>query len=362
MKICSKCILPESFPMIRFDKNGVCNYCLDYKKIIVKGGDELEKILNKFRNQGCDFDCVVGSGGGRDSAYVIHQLVKKYKMRVLMFTYDWGLMTPEAHRNLERISKILNIKHVIIRPNAEKIKKHISINIKVWLRRPQLGMIPVFTMADKAMGVQMNKVARKYGIKLIVSGTNRYETTHFKTAFCGINETRLGGMTSAQLANIDKIKLLFFYFSQYIKNPRYINSSLVEMIKSFFYHYFANHSKDIIKIFFYDYIMWDENTVLSIIRKDLNWEAPKDTTMTWRTDDGTAAFYNYICYMVAGFTENDTFRGNQIRQGILTREEVFILLKEENKPRFESIKWYCDTIGIDFESTIKTINEISKFY
>ena len=31
--------------------------------------------------------------------------------------------------------------------------------------------------------------------------------------------------------------------------------------------------------------------------------------------DGTAGFYNYVYHTVAGFTEHDTFRSNQIREG-----------------------------------------------
>ncbi len=83
---------------------------------------------------------------------------------------------------------------------------------------------------------------------------------------------------------------------------------------------------------------------------------------TWRIGDGTAAFYNYIYLTVAGFTENDTFRSNQIREGMITREEGLRLALRDNSPRYDSIKWYFDTIGIDMESAIKTINNIPKLY
>ena len=45
------------------------------------------------------------------------------------------------------------------------------------------------------------------------------------------------------------------------------------------------------------------------------WERAVDTSSTWRLGDATAPFYNYIYYTVAGFTEHDTFRSNQIREG-----------------------------------------------
>jgi hypothetical protein len=66
--------------------------------------------------------------------------------------------------------------------------------------------------------------------------------------------------------------------------------------------------------------------------------------------------------MMAGFTENDTFRSNQIRAGIINREEALEHANEENLPRYNSIQWYCDIVGIDFVSTIETINNAKKLY
>ena len=35
---------------------------------------------------------------------------------------------------------------------------------------------------------------------------------------------------------------------------------------------------------------------------------------------------------------------------------------DENKPRYNSLKWYLEIVGLDFESTIRKINLISKHY
>jgi hypothetical protein len=112
----------------------------------------------------------------------------------------------------------------------------------------------------------------------------------------------------------------------------------------------------------FDYIKWDEKEINSTLINEYDWEIDPGTTTTWRIGDGTAAFYNYIYFVVAGFTEIDTFRSNQVREGDLSREEALRLSINENKPRWESIKWYCETIGIDFSSTIKGINNIHKYY
>ena len=96
----------------------------------------------------------------------------------------------------------------------------------------------------------------------------------------------------------------------------------------------------------FDYISWIETEVENILINKYDWETDPGTTSTWRIGDGTTAFYNYIYYVVAGFTENDTFRSNQIREGLITRKEALRKLEIENHNdnlRFESSnKWTMD--------------------
>jgi len=47
---------------------------------------------------------------------------------------------------------------------------------------------------------------------------------------------------------------------------------------------------------------------------------------------------------------------------MITREQGLKLIYEENKPRYNSLKWYLEIIGLDFESVIKRINQIPKLY
>ena len=47
---------------------------------------------------------------------------------------------------------------------------------------------------------------------------------------------------------------------------------------------------------------------------------------------------------------------------MITREEGLKMIEEENRPRYASIKWYTEIVGLDFKSTIKRINEIPKLY
>ena len=144
-----------------------------------------------------------------------------------------------------------------------------------------------------------------------------------------------------------------------IKNPFYINQSLIDTITG---EYFRSFKKKTDYFHLYDYWKWDENLINQTLINKYEWELAPDTTTTWRIGDGTAAFYNYIYYKLAGFTEHDTFRSNQIREGDITREEALRLVEQENMPRYPNIRWYLDAINLDFEKVIKVINNITPIY
>jgi hypothetical protein len=144
-----------------------------------------------------------------------------------------------------------------------------------------------------------------------------------------------------------------------LKSPGYFNSSLVDTVSGEYYRSVMKKS-DYFHIF--DYWRWDEDEINKTLLEEYEWEVASDTSTTWRIGDGTAAFYNYVYYTVGGFSEHDTFRSNQIREGEITRLEALALVKHENNPRYENIKWYLDSVGIDFTDAISTVNSIPKLY
>ena len=150
-----------------------------------------------------------------------------------------------------------------------------------------------------------------------------------------------------------KIKLSNFYFREVIKNSGYWNKSLINGIFAFKDSYFS--SKDY--VYFYDYEPWDEDNINRRLIDTYNWEVDETIPSSWRIGDGTAPFYNFIYKAMAGFSEHDTFRNNQVLSGVLEREEALNIVSQENEPRFNKIKEYLDFIDLDFDKTIERILE-----
>lgn len=218
-------------------------------------------------------------------------------------------------------------------------------------------MIPLFMAGDKQFYYYSNLISKQTGIKLIIWCDCPYEKTDFKSGFCGVKPIYREKNISV-IPTLAKLKLVEYYAGQFIRNPAYINRSIFDTFSAFLSYYVMPEPY----LFLYDYIKWDEQKIESTLTPQYDWEVANDTRNTWRIGDGTAPFYNFIYYIVAGFTENDTFRSNQIREGLLTREKALSKVKEENKLRVESFKWYCDTVGIDCKEILSKISKLPRLY
>jgi hypothetical protein len=354
LRRCTRCILPETMPFIEFDGEGVCNYCRRYEKLRFKGEDALRAAVAPYRTPGPEADCIVSISGGRDSCYCLDYVKNVLGMRPLAYTYDWGMVTDLARRNISRLCGKLGVEHILISADIAKKRRHIRYNVEAWLKRPDLGTIPLFMAGDKQYFYYLNKLKKQTGIRLAIYAENPLERTDFKLGFCGVREDRK--RSYADISIIRKARLASYYARQFLRNPAYLNRSLFDTLFAFVATYGIRHDY----VFLFDYIPWDEEAVNSLIRGRYDWEISPDTTTTWRIGDGTASFYNYIYYTVAGFTENDTFRSNQVREGLLGRDTARALAREENRPRFDSIAWYCDTIGVDPVAVLDRIREIPR--
>lgn len=344
-------------PFIRFDENGVCNYCHHYKiRNKPKPVEELFRLVEPYRRKN-EPDCIVPFSGGRDSSYSLHLIVKELGMNPVAYTYDWGMVTDLARRNISAMCARLGVEHIIVAADISQKRKNIAMNLRAWLKAPHLGMVSIFTAGDKHFFRHIETVKKQTGIQLNLWGINPLEVTHFKAGFLGVKpdfeEERVYYHGIRKQLRYHALR-----FKAMMQSPGYFNSSLWDTLSGEYYRSFTE-KKDYFHVF--DYWQWDEETIDNVLRI-YDWEKAIDTQTTWRIGDGTAAFYNYIYYTVAGFTENDTFRSNQIREGQITREKALEIVENENRPRYPNIKWYLDTLGMEFSPVIQVINNIPRLY
>ena len=356
---CTRCILPATMPFIKFDEQGVCNYCHHYQmRNNPKPKEELFHLVEPYRRKGNALDCIVPFSGGRDSCYGLHLIINELKMKPVTYTYDWGMVTDLGRRNISQMCADLGVENIIVAADISQKRKNIKMNLEAWLESPHLGMMAMLTSGDKHFFRYVEDIKKQTGINLNLWGVNPLEVTHFKTGFLGIAPD----FEEKRVYSHGIMKQLRYHtkrFKAMLESPRYFNSSLWDTLSGEYYRSFTD-KKDYYHIF--DYWRWDEDTVNDTLINGYGWETAIDTKTTWRIGDGTAAFYNYVYYTVAGFTEHDTFRSNQIREGQMTRTRALELVEDENRPRYQNIRWYLDTLGMDFQEVIRVVNSIPKLY
>ncbi len=127
MRRCTRCVLPESFPHISFNDEGVCNFCQGFKgqeklqedkaAYLIKFKDLIEQMRGKS-----DYDCTVSYSGGKDSSYTLYVLKEVFKLRVLALVFDNGFISPQAFVNIDSLTSKLGVDCQIIKPNFRLMK------------------------------------------------------------------------------------------------------------------------------------------------------------------------------------------------------------------------------------------------
>lgn len=127
MKKCKKCFLPKTYPDASFNHEGICSHCQDKSFV---SGDNDDKVLEsekiklkeefetyiKKRRGAKRYDCLLLFSGGKDSTYLLYLLTKKYGLNVLALTVETGLESPTAMINAKKITKKLNVDHIVFTP------------------------------------------------------------------------------------------------------------------------------------------------------------------------------------------------------------------------------------------------------
>ena len=167
-QICKKCIMDTAENII-FDTDGVCNFCKDFEKRqidLIKNKKNIDELVKKIKQDGKNkrYDCIIGVSGGVDSSF---SLIKACDLglRPLAVHLDNGWNSELAQNNISRL----------IRKCKVDLYTHV-INWKEYRNLQQAffdaDVIDIELLMDNAMLSVNYKMANKYKIKYILSGTN----------------------------------------------------------------------------------------------------------------------------------------------------------------------------------------------
>ena len=170
IKRCTRCIYDVETPSIKFDDQGVCNYCKaseDLNQQYPTGREgqlKLDQIVDEIKKagRGKPYDVVVGVSGGCDSSYMLIK-AKEYGLRPLAVHFDntWNttIATTNIHTMLDKL-KIDLFTHVVDNEEYDDI-------LRAFLKA---GVIDIETPTDIGLATTLYMAAAKYGIKYQFEG------------------------------------------------------------------------------------------------------------------------------------------------------------------------------------------------
>lgn len=329
---CTRCVLPETIPHIRFDENGVCNYCREYEenksKIDINyslKGEKfqgfVEEAIRKRIENGSKYDAVVPVSGGRDSSYVAWELSKKLK--ILCVHYDNPFSSAQTRINVDQLIKTIKADIVFFNYPNDRHARSFKANLKAWLKKPDLATMGLMCLACKPMYLEFFRIARRNRIEFIIDGSNPNEATTFKieaqggkgarSVFSRKAITNVGRKATSNLRYFKPCNILpaIHTFLSINGNTPYLDWKYPEITKLGYFYFHPYREKEI-------------NQCL----KEIGWEKAKDNKSPWRFDCEVDSLKNYLFQKVIGANEKDDLFSKNIRWGLMTREESMSRLEE----------------------------------
>jgi len=324
---CSRCILPETYPGIVFDKNGVCHLCRSYQKPHVKGEEELRRIITSPKRG--KYDCLVTLSGGRDSSYVLYYATKILGLRVLAFSYDNGFRHVQA---------LENIKTACRRLGTDLVESHSRDNLNARITAHALhATIPFGPGAACQLMCRpcyngglafLYSLAEEYNIPFVLWGDSLIE----KITFIPVRNKALGARRPLQYACSSR-SLSFFKFLYLLLVQR--NERLPSGNFPFDPRYPRLKTRKILELHLFDYIEWDRREIKKVIKEELGWQKPPEKLSTWRFDCHLHGLLNYCHKKAIGFNHDVDGLANMVRAGKMDRAEALDLIEKG----FDSAEW-----------------------
>lgn len=310
IKICQKCVLPETFPKISFDEKGICNFCREYKKneYSPEKEKELEKIFDKLRDKK-PYSCLVPLSGGKDSTFVLYLIIKKYKLKPLAITLNNYFRTKIADKNLKNILEKLDVDHIMITPRWSIMKKLYNR----FLENEGKGkFVSEFCIpCNIAIWTTVNKYSNLFGIPVIYGGVREIESS----------PPEIFGFSSK-------------YFKEVAKDV--LNEEEIQEFMPIDFDYKeASFDNELNSIWIFDYIYWTKEEEKKVL-KGLGW-SKGDFPSDIHIDCSLHSLCSYYHLKKWGGLRTSLHYSKMIRRGDMKRDEALRLLKEESKENFNYI-------------------------
>lgn len=366
LRYCTRCCMPETNEGMQFDEMGICLACRSSEqKMHIDWSRRYKiflKILEKYRSKNEDnYDCMVPISGGKDSMFQLHVLCKVHGMRPLAVTHSHNWYSEAGKRNLQRCLETFNVDHVCYTPNRETVNKMARASLKAigdacWHCHTGVSSFPL-------------RIALSLGIKLLIYGESPAEFSG-RTSFIKEELYETDSHNEFFDEQVDRETIFFAGPDYWIKNAaKFPAESMVgkdgltaQDLRMYMMPSLKKlEDAGIFAIFLGDFMFWDQERQTEFLVREYGWEED-DVEGTYKRYKSVECImpgiHDFTKFLKRGFGRGTDFASQDVRDGLMTREEGFEIAKKYDTERPQILDYYLKITGYSEEEFYKIMKSL----
>lgn len=341
LRRCSRCVMPETQEIITFDEQGVCSTCrnIDVKHQSVdweKKEKEFVALVDQYRGKYA-YDCIIPFSGGKDSTYTAWALVRKYKLKPLIVSFDHHLLRPRTLENRERTLRLLGVDFHSIRPDWHLVKRTMRVALErkgdiLWYQHCGIFSYPM-------------QVAVKYRVPLVIWGepSADYASYYGFDESEEVDERRFNMFINLGITAEDMLGMLN-------EHPKFKDqqTTLRDMAPYMYPKRDDLRAIQCRSVCLGSYAPWDVKKQSAKIKEELGWQGddvegvPPEYNYE-KVEDMMQGVQDYLKFIKRGYGRMSHLASIDIRNGRLTRDKAIKMVEEWEGKRPASLdvflKW-----------------------
>jgi hypothetical protein len=331
----------------------------------LKDHNRLAQILESEKGE--NYDCLVPTGGGKDSSYALYYVAKELGFKPLAFFFDNGFIRDSAKQNLENICRRLSVDLAVAKSTDFRRKAVIeALHVSNYINQFWTPGICA-NCTNNALAAATDEAVRRK-IPFIIWGHSRLEDP----------SSDFGYESEVAKYGDRNLERLMDYVSSYVtliycrNSTDYVNALAHRWIHEY-YVVRDNMATDFLKdwrkvlpfweasfinkrvqsIGFFDYVPYNPFNAIEILKKEIGWQAPSNRET--KNDCKLHCLVNDASLELTGITGDGFYLANLVREGLLAREEA---IKREEVTK-KDLKKECEETLRELRFDSDIMNKIS---
>lgn len=349
MEVCSRCILPETFPGIEFDKDGVCNICRQFEREnptasgFFTDEQDLKAVLDGWKDKSRKYDVLVPASGGVDSSFTLVKLVETYGLRPLVYHNDHGFENATATENVRKLCRALDVDLIFWQydaPYMKKLWKYLNANF--------LEDTSACYMCGNMLYLNAIELAHRFDIPLVVNGYSKGQADLIGDKEKG--RVRFENMMALMAHDRE-------FFGELTRKYEYLGKQKIFERREDLEYPEALDRILVLPFFVFHFYRTDKSLLREECRRRFDWQ-PQKTNYPKRTTNCRMIWLNtYMDLKKMGYSVYHAEYSRLIREGEITRTQALSDLAFDPPENF--VQELAVEIGVDIHATPAAVKKVN---